>query len=528
MKFSHGCDKLTWMCKLWKRSSSLVHSEDPQAQQSSPKNSLLRHFNITKFKIDCAKYFEKENQVVHYCTKYLNDFPTSYNTMCDRAEAYGKLKKYDKAIDDLNSAILLRPQRSTAWCLRGVIKGLKKSYTDALDDLNKAIVIDPIDCLALKWRAFCYYMLKSYEQALLDLNMVIILGCSDTFTYINKANINRELKNLDETYKDAASEPSSIIDATSKIILSSFSDSEIDSNINVSSNVNDTEEKSVVNNINLTHEESSIKPASIIDTASKTVLLSSGDPEVDININALSNVNNTEKKSVINNINLTQEEPSIKPALTTDTTSKTVLLLSFGNPEVDININANINDPEEKSIINNINSTQEELFIKPALITDKTSNVVLSSFSDPEVDININELSNVNDTEEKSVINNINLTQEEPSCELTSIADTTSKFVLSSFSDSGVDSNINALSNINDMEEKSIINNFNSTQKEPSCELTSITDTTSKIKMLPLLKLTSSNYTEEERLNNINEILGEILNRVEMIKKYREQQRKKK
>ncbi|RHZ89126.1 hypothetical protein Glove_19g172 [Diversispora epigaea] len=167
---------------LLKRSSAKVQSEDQQpgsatetSDHRSPQKSVLRHLKIAKYKIDYAKDFGTEEQVVHYCTKYLNDFLTSYYTLCNRANAYCKLEKYDRAIEDLNSAIQLKPQRTNAWYLRGAAKGLKESYTDAICDLNKAILINPSNCLALKCRAYCYYKLKIYEEALCDIKMVIIM-----------------------------------------------------------------------------------------------------------------------------------------------------------------------------------------------------------------------------------------------------------------------------------------------------------------------------------------------------------------
>ncbi|RHZ88939.1 hypothetical protein Glove_19g371 [Diversispora epigaea] len=411
--------KIFSISKLWKRSSPTVHSKDSQTQQpvllatatSNPtppppsKNLLLRHLNITKFKIDCAKHFKNENQVVHYCTKYLVNFPNSYNTMCNRAEAYGKLKKYDEAINDLDAAILLRPQRSTAWCLRGVVKGLKKSYTDTLDDLNKAIVIDPIDCLALKWRAFCYYNLKSYEQALSDLNIIINLGCSDEFTYINRANIYRELKNPGESYKDAASGSSiklaSITVTAPEIELSSFGNLEVDNNINALPGINDVGDKSIINKITSTQEEpsTSTKQVSITGTTSKAKLSGFDNSEVDININSLSNDNDSKEKNIINENNSIQKEPSINSE-SIDTTSKTALL-SLSNLEVDNNINvlSNINNTEKKN--ENVNSTSN----KTVSITDTTFKPLFSA----EVDSKINALSNI--------INNFKSTQKEPTCE---------------------------------------------------------------------------------------------------------------
>ncbi|CAG8436854.1 8055_t:CDS:2 [Diversispora eburnea] len=43
--------------------------------------------------------------------------------------------------------------------------------------------------------------------------------------------------------------------------------------------------------------------------------------------------------------------------------------------------------------------------------------------------------------------------------------------------------------------------------------------------MLPITKLTSSGYTEDERLQNIEDKIDEMLKRIEMIKKYKEQKK---
>ncbi|RHZ78858.1 hypothetical protein Glove_155g12 [Diversispora epigaea] len=64
-------------------------------------------------------------------------------------------------------------------------------------------------------------------------------------------------------------------------------------------------------------------------------------------------------------------------------------------------------------------------------------------------------------------------------------------------------------------------------------EPVSATDVTSKTEMLPISpisKLTSSNYTEEERLNsnNIDDTIDELLNSIEMMKSNQEQRRQKK
>ncbi|RHZ87875.1 hypothetical protein Glove_29g177 [Diversispora epigaea] len=206
--------KKTWIRALGKKMSSIIHSQVQQQPPStlSPSTSVLespkqRSFNflrhhVPKFKINCAKYYGNENLVVKYCTQYLDDFPLSYSTLCNRAETFGKLKRYDEALNDLNHAITVKPHKSTAWCLRGIIKGLKKFYMEALEDLNSALYRDKSNYLALKWRAFCYYEIHQYIHALWDLDLIINSGYADAFTYLNRADINRRLKKFVDANED--------------------------------------------------------------------------------------------------------------------------------------------------------------------------------------------------------------------------------------------------------------------------------------------------------------------------------------
>ncbi|RHZ82550.1 hypothetical protein Glove_109g407 [Diversispora epigaea] len=69
-------------------------------------------------------------------------FSSSYSTFCDRAETFGKLKRYEEALNDLNCAIAVKPHKSTTWCFRGIIKGLNKFYMEAIEDLKNALCIN--------------------------------------------------------------------------------------------------------------------------------------------------------------------------------------------------------------------------------------------------------------------------------------------------------------------------------------------------------------------------------------------------
>ncbi|RHZ89091.1 hypothetical protein Glove_19g185 [Diversispora epigaea] len=101
-----------------------------------------------------------------------NSKSTAHSTLCNRAETFGKLKRYDEALDDLNQ------------------------------DLNRALYQDKNNFLALKWRAFCYYEIHLYNHALWDLNLIINSGCADAFTYLNRADINRRSNKFIDANED--------------------------------------------------------------------------------------------------------------------------------------------------------------------------------------------------------------------------------------------------------------------------------------------------------------------------------------
>ncbi|RHZ72107.1 hypothetical protein Glove_246g21 [Diversispora epigaea] len=162
--------------------SSIIHSQVQQQPPStlSPSTSVLESPKQRSFNLLC-----------HYVPKFKIN-----------SETFGKLKRYDEALNDLNHAITVKLHKSTAWCLHGIIKGLKKFYIEALEDLNSALYQDKNNYLALKWRAFCYYEIHLYIHALWDLDLIINSGYADTFTYLNLADINRRLKKFVDANED--------------------------------------------------------------------------------------------------------------------------------------------------------------------------------------------------------------------------------------------------------------------------------------------------------------------------------------
>ncbi|CAG8589904.1 10439_t:CDS:2 [Diversispora eburnea] len=186
--------------------------------------------------------------------------------------------------------------------------------------------------------------------------------------------------NLNNFSQETSIEPTLIIDTTlitgttPKFLLSSFGDSEV--NINIFSNVNNTEEKSEVNSNTLTQEATSIKPTSI-----------------------------TEGKSVINDINLEQKESPIKPSLIID--AKFVLSI-FGDSEVNrkTNILSNINYSEVKNLL-----TQDERCCELKSKIEKSSVLKLARINYFEDSKLQNTTYRINDSSNPDLCSNITINQ---------------------------------------------------------------------------------------------------------------------
>ncbi|RHZ83551.1 hypothetical protein Glove_91g25 [Diversispora epigaea] len=123
-----------------------------------------------------------KNLVIKYCTQHLNRFSSSYSILCNRAETFGKLKRYDEALNDLNCAITAKPYKLMAWCLhafaylnRADINRRLNKFIDANEDITKEFWSKNVN------KAFAYEIYS--ENALEDLNKLCILEPENDYQY---------------------------------------------------------------------------------------------------------------------------------------------------------------------------------------------------------------------------------------------------------------------------------------------------------------------------------------------------------
>ncbi|RHZ66120.1 hypothetical protein Glove_309g170 [Diversispora epigaea] len=190
----HGKKNLT----VIPQSLSLTLSPSTLVLKSPKRRSFNLRHHVSKFKINCVKYYGDKNQIVKYCIQYFNDFPSSYSTLYNRAETFGKLKRYEEALNDLNYAI------ANLWKLN-LDRG---EFQDAINDLNKALKFQPDNALALRNRCKYYKILMDAKNVLNDLNKLCILEPENDYQHelrrailLNMRKWNDSLKNLNLVIK---------------------------------------------------------------------------------------------------------------------------------------------------------------------------------------------------------------------------------------------------------------------------------------------------------------------------------------
>ena len=100
---------------------------------------------------NCYDNFGKTDLALQNYAKALELNPNSEWAYYERSILYRRIKKYDKAIDDLTKAIKLYPTSfSEAYYLRGMTYVLQNKLTDATSDFEEAIRIKPGYSAAIK------------------------------------------------------------------------------------------------------------------------------------------------------------------------------------------------------------------------------------------------------------------------------------------------------------------------------------------------------------------------------------------
>jgi tetratricopeptide (TPR) repeat protein len=121
---------------------------------------------------------------------------------CKRGLAYFSLKKYQKAIEDLDLRAKLDPNYVWVYVNRGVAYRNLRENQRALEDFDYALRLDPHYAQAYAERGITYRYLQKYEQAINDFNLALAQNAEDASAYASRGETYRLLKEYQRAIED--------------------------------------------------------------------------------------------------------------------------------------------------------------------------------------------------------------------------------------------------------------------------------------------------------------------------------------
>jgi tetratricopeptide (TPR) repeat protein len=93
--------------------------------------------------------------------------------LSNRGGAYLRKRQYDRAIHDLDQAIVLDPKSAPAFQTRGTAYSLEGQNDRAIQDFNEAIQLDPKSAASFYARGGVYNVQGQYDRAIQDFDQAI-------------------------------------------------------------------------------------------------------------------------------------------------------------------------------------------------------------------------------------------------------------------------------------------------------------------------------------------------------------------
>jgi len=161
-------------------------------QKDKEKFNLARKLHLS------GKVEEAQKIYINLCKKY----DTHHILFYLLGTTFLQIKKYDKAIINLEKSISLNPNFPDTYNNLGVALAENKKYSEALQNYNKAINLKNDFMDAYLNRGISLNNLKKYNEAINDLNLVIKFQPENIKAYNNLGNIFKNLKKYNEAIKE--------------------------------------------------------------------------------------------------------------------------------------------------------------------------------------------------------------------------------------------------------------------------------------------------------------------------------------
>ncbi|MDR1123290.1 MAG: tetratricopeptide repeat protein [Elusimicrobiota bacterium] len=113
---------------------------------------------------------------IYYLNQAIDANPDYFEAYVNRAAAYESIDMVREAVEDIETAVILRPQSMAALEIRAVINMKRLYMTEALDDLYLLLSLDPSNAKNYYRRAIAFKQMQRYANAMQDLNSAIFLN----------------------------------------------------------------------------------------------------------------------------------------------------------------------------------------------------------------------------------------------------------------------------------------------------------------------------------------------------------------
>jgi len=150
------------------------------------------------------RHFKMFEEAMDDYNKALDLDPRSSSTFYNRGNLYGKVyRNYDKAIEDLSKAISIDPECPSNYCCRSEAFENAGKLPEALNDLNKALELSPDRLTYINNRASLYNKLKNYDAAVQEAKVALVKDPNYPYAYAQLAMTNLLMSNWQEAEKCA-------------------------------------------------------------------------------------------------------------------------------------------------------------------------------------------------------------------------------------------------------------------------------------------------------------------------------------
>ncbi len=113
--------------------------------------------------------------------------PGNAGLYCARGEAFARLQKFDKAVEDYSKAVSLEPNNPNFLMGRGHFYASMGDLTSALADYDRVIALDPKDAMAYSNRGAAYSKTGNVERAIEEYGLAIDHDPRYPNSYANRA-----------------------------------------------------------------------------------------------------------------------------------------------------------------------------------------------------------------------------------------------------------------------------------------------------------------------------------------------------